>query len=340
EFVWPIGRKEGQRSSDRTIERPTERQRERSRSRQRVTTWHHGTIATISGGSAMLPLEQKIRKRERREVHIILTSGNVMPNLVITFDDRDLRHGPARCDELMVISVVATEASLDTPRQLYQHFILVNTPEIGTTTIQAIRVLKDPLWLCGERVPVKGVIELETVFGENSGAKSIPVLYTVLDVEASYNIIMGRPALNRLGAVVSTLHLCMKLPVEGRVGSVWANSHLPKRCFEDNLKVGSQPPQPAHPAINVLDLNLDPRCKYEHERSHLAEDLKEIQVGLFTAHMTKIGVALGREEEVCLTHFLKDNNDVFAWTTDNMLGIDPKFMCHNLFVSLGAKPVV
>ncbi|RDX67653.1 hypothetical protein CR513_53444, partial [Mucuna pruriens] len=34
----------------REVTRPKEGQRERSRLRQRTDTWHHGTIATISGG--------------------------------------------------------------------------------------------------------------------------------------------------------------------------------------------------------------------------------------------------------------------------------------------------
>ncbi|RDY06853.1 hypothetical protein CR513_09100, partial [Mucuna pruriens] len=70
----------------------------------------------------------------------------------------------------------------------------------------------------GEKVPIRGTVELDTVFGEGSNAKMIPVLYTVVEVEASYNIIMGQPTLNRLKAIVSTYHLCMKYPMSGGVG--------------------------------------------------------------------------------------------------------------------------
>ncbi|RDX72541.1 hypothetical protein CR513_47966, partial [Mucuna pruriens] len=65
----------------------------------------------------------------------------------------------------------------------------------------------------GEQVTIKSVIELETTFGERTNARTIPLLYTVVNVDASYNIIMGRLALNKLGVIVSTLHLCMKYPV-------------------------------------------------------------------------------------------------------------------------------
>ncbi|RDY04617.1 hypothetical protein CR513_11642, partial [Mucuna pruriens] len=50
-------------------------------------------------------------------------------------------------------------------------------------------------------VAIKGVIELETTFRECSHARIIPMLYTIFNVDASYNIIIGRLALDKLGVV-------------------------------------------------------------------------------------------------------------------------------------------
>ena len=36
---------------------------------------------------------------------------------------------------------------------------------------------------------------------------------------------------------------------------------------------------------------------------------------------------------------LEKNSDFFAWAASDMLGIDPKFMCHQLTMFLGAHPV-
>ncbi|RDX78392.1 hypothetical protein CR513_41341, partial [Mucuna pruriens] len=63
-------------------------------------------------------------------------------------------------------------------------------------------------------VTIKGIIELETTFEEHIHACTIPMLYAVVNVDASYNIIIGRTTLNKFGVVVSTLHLCMKYPLE------------------------------------------------------------------------------------------------------------------------------
>ncbi|RDX78144.1 hypothetical protein CR513_41620, partial [Mucuna pruriens] len=128
----------------------------------------------------------------------------------------------------------------------------------------------------GERVPIKGTVELDTNFGEGGNAKMIPVLYTVIEAEASYNIIMGRPALNRLKAIVSTYHLCMKYPTTEGVGAVWADSSMAKRCYQDSLKVGQR-----RSAINTLSLKLDPRCHDERERPHGGRQCSSLKEPIF-----------------------------------------------------------
>ncbi|RDX92392.1 hypothetical protein CR513_25479, partial [Mucuna pruriens] len=143
-----------------------------------------------------------------------------------------------------------------------------------------------------EQVEIRGGTELETMFGEPSYARTISVLYTVVDVEASYNVIMGRPALNKLGAVVSTYHLCMKYLVGKEVGRVWANHRVARRCYEDSLRIGSRPTRADRPDVNVLDLDLDPRCNDERERPLPAKDLKEINIDTSLVHKKKIGTAL------------------------------------------------
>ncbi|RDY05628.1 hypothetical protein CR513_10503, partial [Mucuna pruriens] len=285
------------------------RRRGRSRSWPKVSTWHRGTMTTIARRGGIF---QEGASRRIHEVQTVLTGTNP----VLTFDDRDLKHGVPIHDELMVKSVIAIEYRIE--------WVLCS----GTLYVFA-----------GERVPIKGTVELETVFGECSWVRAIPILYTVVDAESSYNIIMGRPVLNRLGAVISTYHLCMKFPVGQKVGSVWADSHVSRRCYEDSLRVGSHLSETTKPIVNVLDLDLDPRCQYEHEGPHPAEDLKEIQLRPLTTHITKIGTTLSPKEEACLVSFLRRNNDVFVWTTKNMPLINPKFMCHRLLVAQGVKSV-
>jgi len=62
----------------------------------------------------------------------------------------------------------------------------------------------------GERVGTKGYIEMYTTFGTEKANKTIKIRYLVIDANTSYNILLDRSSLNRLGAIVSTPHLAMK----------------------------------------------------------------------------------------------------------------------------------
>jgi hypothetical protein len=74
----------------------------------------------------------------------------------------------------------------------------------------------------GEQAEVMGNITLLTTFGVNEQTRTIKVRYLVVRTPcASYNIIIGRPAFNALGAAMSTLYLSIKYPLEnGGVGMV------------------------------------------------------------------------------------------------------------------------
>ncbi|RDX81937.1 hypothetical protein CR513_37334, partial [Mucuna pruriens] len=128
----------------------------------------------------------------------------------------------------------------------------------------------------GECVPIIGTLELETCLGERPTFHTLPVLYTVVDAPASYNIILGRPTLNKFGAIVSTKHLCMKFPIGRKVGSVWADAQTARKCYEDSLRVEKFS---SKGNVNILDLDLDPRGQFEKEGPLPAEELKEITLG-------------------------------------------------------------
>jgi len=74
----------------------------------------------------------------------------------------------------------------------------------------------------GERVSTKGYIDLATTFGRESATRKIKIRYLVVDACTSYNALLGRSSLNKLGAIVSTPHLAMKFPTE--------KGEIAKRC--------------------------------------------------------------------------------------------------------------
>ena len=65
----------------------------------------------------------------------------------------------------------------------------------------------------GEQVNILGVIELSTTFGVKLNIKTIDIRYLLVDFEIPYHMILERPSLNTIRAVVSTLHLALKFPI-------------------------------------------------------------------------------------------------------------------------------
>ncbi|RDX58935.1 hypothetical protein CR513_61945, partial [Mucuna pruriens] len=123
-------------------------------------------------------------------------------------------------------------------------------------------------------------------------------------------MIIGRPTLNRLRAVVSTLHLCMKYPMGKEVGIIRTDQKMARQCSKECLKAGRRAPN--HDRANNNEL--------EDRRSWLAEDLKEILISPYKTKRTKICAALDRETKGRLIDFLIENRDVFARTSRDMLG--------------------
>lgn len=64
--------------------------------------------------------------------------------------------------------------------------------------------------LSGDQVQIIGHITLETTRGEGADAKPIDVNYLIMDIISPYNIILGRPTINALGATMSIWYLTLK----------------------------------------------------------------------------------------------------------------------------------
>jgi len=76
----------------------------------------------------------------------------------------------------------------------------------------------------GDQVEVQGYVALRTTFLDENTTRIITIRYIVVNMPFAYNLLLGRPSLNRLGAVASTTHMRMRLPSEeGGVIIVKAN---------------------------------------------------------------------------------------------------------------------
>ena len=90
----------------------------------------------------------------------------------------------------------------------------------------------------GNQVRVRGHLELRTTFTDDVASRTANVKYLVVDAPSAYNIVLGRPALNRVGAIASTGHIKMKLPsLGGAVITIKSDQKEVKRCYGNNLKM-------------------------------------------------------------------------------------------------------
>nr|KYP67144.1 Transposon Ty3-I Gag-Pol polyprotein [Cajanus cajan] len=197
----------------------------------------------------------------------------------------------------------------------------------------------------GERVMTRGSIDLYTRFGfDQKSSREIKIRYIVVHANTSYNILLGRPSINALGAIVSTPHLCMKFPSrDGQVITVHADQKTARECYLSSLKMKPLADSPKAKGVNAVgqhvaeDIDLDPRL--DEERIEPAENLVSFQLGRSPEQVTNMGSQLSETDANRVKGVVRDNRDLFAWTTSDMPGIDPKFLCHRLAVCRDARPV-
>jgi len=89
----------------------------------------------------------------------------------------------------------------------------------------------------GEKVSTCGYIDLHTIFRDGAQTKTIPIRFLIVDAPISYNVLLGRPSLNTLGAVVSIPHLAMKFPSpSGDILTIHGDQRLAHECYIASLR--------------------------------------------------------------------------------------------------------
>ena len=150
--------------------------------------------------------------------------------------------------------------------------------------------------------------------------------FLVVDCLSSYNAIIGRPTLNSWKAVTSTYHLSIKFPTEHGVGQVQGDQLAVRECYLAMLAMDEQ----------VQTMNIE-------EKRVVAEPIKTLEdISLDENNpkrYTRVIADLEENIKKDLVRFLKKNIDVFAWSHEDMSGIDPSVITHRLNVSPSSKLV-
>lgn len=69
------------------------------------------------------------------------------------------------------------------------------------------------------------------------GSSEYYIKYIIVNAHSFYNLLVRRPSYNKLGAIVSTMHLKLKLPSpDGKVMPMKLDQKVAHKCYENSLR--------------------------------------------------------------------------------------------------------
>jgi len=177
----------------------------------------------------------------------------------------------------------------------------------------------------GDQVEVRGYLELRKTFTDGTTSRTENIRYLVVNANSAYNILLGRPALNRLRGVSSTRHMKLKLPdLSGRVIVIKSDKKEANKCYENSLKTKrgvsllSGAPTEAVPGRKGRE-GVARAENARDRRPEPVENMVERQIGGKTFKLRQL---LSREEQNQVAEVISRHLGAFAWSASDMSGID------------------
>ncbi|MCQ7582465.1 retropepsin-like domain-containing protein, partial [Salmonella enterica] len=299
------------------------------------------------GGSSRRSQKQYAREAKERYTQRVMTvSGRgeksaKFTNEAITFTEADANgvHFP-QSDALVIEAVICNHTV---------HRILIDNgssvdilyadclDKMGISRRELAAVSQPLYGFTGDSVMPIGRIDLPVTLGDRPNTSTAMSTFVVVPGGSQYNAVIGRPTLRSLRAVTSIYHQTIKFPASQGIGQVRGNQYESRSTYSEMVRAFAHPRGGKAPAeVHMVagppkpaDESLDPRI--QEEGPGPVEDLEEIQVDENEpSRKLRIGIGLMEPSKAELISFLKANLDVFAWTHEDMVGIDPDIICHML----------
>ncbi|XP_071901005.1 uncharacterized protein [Coffea arabica] len=274
-----------------------------------------GVINTIAGG----PIggdSHTARKNRRPPPEEDDSLKRLRMDKEITFGPRDAVPLASGNHEAIVIDIVTNNyrvkkvyvdqgSAVDI--MLYRVF-----KELGLEDGQLTLVWTPLMGFIGPPFNPEGMITLMVTIEQAPKCRTIPVNFVVVKQHSPYNVFLGRPALNALRAIPSTLHLSVKFPTLGGIAlgrdiaEVRGDPEVARACYlamlqgRENVVAQTTCLEPYIPREEARQLGTQD----EIEEFPLREDRPD--------QVIRIGKLLPPEEKKDLKALLREYSQVFA----------------------------
>jgi hypothetical protein len=305
-----------------------------SQSNQAMASLATKLALPITGSSSSKPAN----KKQRRVQHVGVQGSFIKSkwsHIPITFSQEDLQLKDYPHNDAMVISCVIEG-------------FLVHNVLVDTGSAAAIIFAKDfrqmqepddkihdathPLCGFGERqIVALGKITVSITFGYVNNSRIEQVVFDIVDMEYPYNAIIGRWTLNAFEAILHPTYLCMKIPSKQGPIVVHGSQEAARRAkgsWKDSKDIH-----------NIDEAEAYQQYKHKREKAASADQPKHMLLCEDIAEQkVLLGSQLSDEQEKTLIRFLFNNKDVFAWTANDLCGVNRDIIEHSLNVDPSFRP--
>jgi hypothetical protein len=183
----------------------------------------------------------------------------------------------------------------------------------------------------GRQIIALGKITTPVTFGFVHNTRTEQVVFDIVDMEYPYNAIVGRGTLNAFEAILHPAYLCMKIPLEQGPIAVHGSQEAARRVEGNWLD---------SKAIHNIDgAEACEQHRYKREKAASADQPKPMLLCEDIAEQrVLLESQLSDEQEKTLLRFLFNNKDVFAWSANDLCGVNRDVIEHSLNVDPSFRP--
>jgi hypothetical protein len=183
----------------------------------------------------------------------------------------------------------------------------------------------------GRQIVALGKITMPITFGYVHNTRTEQIVCDIVDMDYPYNAIIGRGTLNAFKAILHPAYLCMKIPSDQGPIAIHGSQEAARRVegnWTDSRAIHNIDEAESHQQHKYI---RDKAASADQPKSMLlCEDIAEQKV-LF-------GSQLSNEQEKALLNFLFNNKDVFAWSANDICGVNRDVVEHSLNVDPTIRP--